>query len=130
MRRVQGRDLGPQRGDLRLDGVGFRLHAGLLVGRSQVAVLVLRGGKERLRAIIIGRRDRVELMVVTAGAADGQTQERGTDAVDHFRQHLLPADFRIQVAAGLVDRPAPVQPSGNQGVGVGLRQLVARHLFD
>src|SRR5690349_13805949 len=46
-------------------------------------------GEDRLHGVKIGLRDRIKLVVVTAGAAGRQSEERGTNRVDDVGQFVL-----------------------------------------
>ena len=83
---------------------------------GEVDVLGLRAGEERLEAVVVALRDRVELVVVAAGAADRQAEDGRPEAVDHLGQHLLADLVRVEVAADHVDRAAAVQPGGEPQV--------------
>src|SRR5262249_31778726 len=75
--------------------------------------------EERLEAVVVALRQRVELVIVTAGTADRQGEESFAHAVRHFCQNFLPADDRVEVAAGQVDRAAAVEAGGDEQLRLG-----------
>ena len=64
------------------------------------------------QGVVVGRRDRVELVVVAAGAAERQAQERLADRVD-----LLVDDVHLAASACRA-RPAPSGPTTRKPVAI------------
>ena len=93
--------------------------------RGKVDLLGLSGAEKGLEAVVIGLGDGVELVIVAAGAADGEAEEGGADAVGHLGQQLLPQHGLVHVAAGLVDGAAAVEAGRDQMLGVRLASRVA-----
>ena len=94
-----------KRGDLRADvGLVFssqtaRLRAvlGDCVGGEHRDVIVGRGvGEEGLEAVVVGLQDRIELVIVAAGAAEGQAEEDRAGGVGDVVEDLLAALLQIR----------------------------------
>ncbi len=66
---------------------GF-LHALLVVGRLDQAVAVLHARKHRLHREVIRLRNRIELVIVTPRAADGQAEKRAAGRCHHVIQFV------------------------------------------
>ncbi len=65
-------------GQLPRDGVTLQRQIASAFFQARVgqgAVAAIDAGEDRLEAVIIGLRDRVELVIVAAGAVDGQAQK-------------------------------------------------------
>ena len=68
-------------------GLDFVLAGSQLLGefrcrRFDLQFLFFAGSKHARERVVIGRRDRIELMVVAPRAADGQAEQAATDDVD------------------------------------------------
>ena len=114
--------------DLGIDG-GFGLLEGIaagLVGDRHIDHLG--GGEEGLEPVVVGRRDRVELVVVAAGAADGQAEEDRADGPGDLGQLRLPLHRRVEVAGDNLARTAAAEAGGDQGLGIAGAQLVPGEL--
>ena len=70
------------------DCLGFLILGGRLDGAQHY----LRAFEDAAERIVIGRRDRIELVIVAAGAGDGQAEERLAEDVD-LVVHFVGADF-------------------------------------
>ena len=57
--------------------------------RGEVALFALGGGEGGQHPVVVARRDRVELVVVAAGAADRQTEHRGPGRGQHVVQLVV-----------------------------------------
>ena len=85
---------------LRVDRPSWRPSKASLLGlRGDRHVDELGGGEERLEAVVVGRRQGVELVVVAAGAADRQAEEDRADGAGDLGQLRLPLDRRVDVPA-------------------------------
>ena len=82
---------GPQRA---FDLVQLGLHTGELLAvlvrldLRERSFAVLHSREDRLHRVVIDLRDRVELVVVATGAADGQTEERAAGGAHHVVQFV------------------------------------------
>ena len=103
-------DPGVDRGDGLLVGVFLFLRGDRLVDH-------LGAGEDGLQAVVVGRRDRVELVVMAAGAGHRQAEEDRADRPGDLGQLRLPPDRRIDVPADDLPRPAAPEPGGDQGLG-------------
>ena len=74
------------------------------------------------------RRDRVELVVVAAGAADRQAEEDRADRAGDLGQLGLPLDLGDDVAAHHLAGPATAEAGGDQGLAIAGPDLVAGDL--
>ena len=83
--------------------------------------------EEGLEAVVILVEDRIELVVVALGAAEGHAQERGTDGVGDVHEEFLAAVLH----AGLVGFVGVVAEEAGRDVGVDVVgvDLVAGNLF-
>src|SRR6185369_4456444 len=70
------------------DGLGFLILGGRLDGAQHY----LRAFEDAAQRIIISRRNRIELVIVAAGAGDGQAEECLAEDVD-AAVHLFGADL-------------------------------------
>ena len=97
-----------------------------LVGRSPVAepVDVLEEGQE---PVVILLRNRVELVIVAAGAVDGQSEEDLPGRRHDVIERVVPRLFAV--ARLVVPDPQPVEPGRNPGVVVAVGQLVSGQLL-
>src|SRR5206468_1577869 len=86
-------------------------------GAGQIDLCVGGGGEERFEAVIVLLGDGVELVVVTARAADRQPKEGSPHAADHLGQHFVAANGRVDVAAHLMNGAATIHPDGDQQLG-------------
>ena len=115
--------LGRDRGRLALTVLG--------IGRGQLALGVVDPREDRLKAVIVLLRDRVELVVVAPRALDRQAQECGAGRRDHIIEivgPLLEHPLDRLVADDVV-RPADQEPGRRLGEPVGRcrhRRPVAR----
>jgi hypothetical protein len=75
----------------------------------------------------IGLRDRLELMVVAAGAAEGHPQECQTHRVGHIVERVLPA-LSLTGGVGHVG-PEKIETRGDQGGHIAREHFVSRQLF-
>ena len=85
-------------------------------------------GEKRLEAVIVGRRDRVELVVVAAGAGDRQAEEDRADRAGDFGQFRLAADLRIDIPRDHLARPGAAESGGDQRFVISRFGLVAGQL--
>ncbi len=86
-------------------------------------------GEERLEPVVVGRRDRVELVVVAAGAADRQAEEDRADGAGDLGQLRLPLDLGDDVAADHLARAAPAEAGGDQGVVIAGQRARRRRVW-
>ena len=99
------------------------LHAGLgqlalrLVLKWDLDVFNLNGSEKRLEAVKVLRRDRIIFVVVTAGAAHGQTEEHGSGCGCDFVEVGLPDFFGHQIRA--VPGRQPQESQGNVSLDIG-----------
>ena len=76
----------PQREPFFLRALRFDL------GRAHLAVLVFHARDERLHGVVIPRRDGVEFVVMTPGAADAQAEKRLADVHHDLVERILPCE--------------------------------------
>ncbi len=115
--------------DLPLNGTRARFPVGPRLGVGQDDVVLLRLGQERLQPIVVGLREVVELVIVAAGAADGQAEKYRTDAIRHFREDFVAAEGHFRVAGVATDRAEPIETDRDFAVGLSGSDLVAGQLF-
>ena len=77
----QGRNLLPRSWQLRSPLVVFRT--------PQAATSVTETGKHRLQRVIVTLEDGIELVIMTTGASNGETEERLTNCPDHLIKFIL-----------------------------------------
>ena len=92
----------------------------MLLGRRQV----------RLEPVVVFLRDRLELVVVAAGTADRQPEERRADDVGPLGQDLVAAERDLGVAGVPPHRAEPVEDRRGLALAVLGRDLVAGDLLD
>ena len=97
--------------DLRLRLPGFPLRR-----RGEDDVVLLGRREVRLEPVVVLLRDRLELVVVAAGTADGQPEERRADDVGALGQDLVAAQGDLGVAGVPPDRAEPVERSTPPGI--------------
>ena len=98
-----------------------------LLRRGERIVVAEAGtGEEGLKVVIVGLGNRVELMVVAAGAADRQAQEYQSGRLGDVVEGILPAQsLVVQVDhVGI----AAIEPGGDEGPGIVGPHLVAGEL--
>ena len=101
------------------------------IGEQDVALAVLDAAEDGLEGVEVLLRDRVELVVVTAGAADRQAEEgrrRVADEVGHVVGALLQSALERGVADEVV-RPGHEEARGAGAEEVAVLQGVAGQLF-
>ncbi len=74
----------------------------------------LGGGEERLEAVVIGRRNGVELVVVATGAAHGEAEEDGADGSGDLGQLGLTFDVGLNVTADDLAGAAAAEAGGDE----------------
>lgn len=122
-------DLGEERFDFGLvAGLGF-IGGALFLGAGELDVAELGGGEDAVEAIVIRLQDGIELVVVAAGAADGEAHEGGGDAVGHLHEIFLAVLFFVDVAADDMAGAGAEEAGGDEGVGVLGVEFVAGELF-
>src|SRR3954469_18861362 len=85
--------------------------------------------EESEKLVVLALGNRIEFMVVTLRAADGQSQEGRPGGVHPIEHRLDPELFRID-AALLVDLCVAVEPSRYSLRNGGIRKQVAGELLD
>jgi len=89
--------------------------------------------EDRPDPVIVDLRQRIELVVVTPAAVDGQSQERARDRPDHLGQFLLTGPPHLALARThmlhLVPFPGDEKPGGGDAVAGGVGQDVAGDLL-
>ena len=123
-------DLFQQAGHLLLNRGGFFFPGGLVRFGGLHQVVRLHGGEERLHAIVVALAERVELVIVAAGAAQSNAHQAGAHDVGHLRELLVVAAGHHLVARILAQRAQAVEPRGDQGLVFCGRDLIARQLFE
>ena len=91
--------------------------ARLGIGRGELALGMVDPGEDRLEAVIVPLRDRVELVIVAPRTLDGQAQECGAGRRDHVVEivgALLEHPLDRLVADDVV-RPADQEPGRRLG---------------
>jgi hypothetical protein len=124
----QPRDL-LDRVHLGLDPLGLRLPRLLVRGRSQRNIVFLGRREVGLQPVVILLRDRLQLVVVAAGAADRHPQECSADDVGPLGQHLVAGQGDLRIAGVAADRPQPVEDAGGEQLVVVRTKLVAGNLL-
>src|SRR5262249_60292081 len=84
--------------------------------------------ERRHQAIVVVHGERFELVVVAAGAAQCQPEKskrRRADDVVELIEAVLP-----RIGGLIVPRSEAIIAGGDQRVGIRIRQLIARELFD
>ena len=134
---VELRELRVEFGDLLDLLVAFRSHG--LAARAGVRWRVYlaalgaqflqnaRAVEDAGQRVVVGLRDRIELVVVAAGTAERQAQERLADRVDLVVDHV--ADHLLLVGVAAVPGAVDEERRGDQPVGVDLlarRELGSR----
>src|SRR6185369_13066097 len=79
--------------------------------------------------IVFALAERIELVIVALGTADGQTQKDRAGRVDAV-DDVLGAKLLLIDAALLVEERVAVEAGGDELLAVGLRQHIASQLFD
>ncbi len=91
----------------------------MLLGRRHVG----------LEPVVVFLRDRLELVVVAAGTADRQTEERRADDVGPLREHLVAAEGDLGIARVSPHRAEPVEDRRGLALGIARLDLVAGDLL-
>ncbi len=105
-------------------GLGFVVRLDLLLGCGG-DFDVFGAGENARQGVVIGRRDRVVLVVVAAGAGNGQAQEAAGQRVDAIGVLV------VLLGVAVVDRPTGEEAQGRQAVKpIGPVEQVARDLLD
>ena len=122
-------------GDARLQSVALRGQLGqfgLRRLRLEGAFAVPHAGEGGDQLVILALRNGIELVIVAAGAVDGEAEERLADGADDVLQFVLPDDGfhrgALLLLADFVVRPGDEEAGGDQGVGVVRVQGVAGEL--
>ena len=97
-------------------------------GDGQVAAERGRG-EERLQAVVVGLRDRLELVVVAAGAGDRQPEERERRPCRSCRSSVFCRRCAWS-AESVMSGPSRLNPVATRAVGVAGERLVAGELLD
>jgi hypothetical protein len=103
---------------------------------GRVAVLVLerlRAAEDAGQAVVVGRRDGIELVVVAAGTADRQAEEGPAHDVDLFIHDVQPRLFLVRLGQRLGidhEEASGHDPPRRQADVIRGRQQVARQLLD
>ncbi len=123
MRRIAAwtcRHLGPPGGDGRLVSLSSP-------GRGQRIIVAEPGGREeRLEPVEVRLADRVELVVVAAGAADRQAEEDQARRLGDVVQGVLPPQTLVVQVDHV--RVAAIEAGGDEGIGIVGGDLVAGEL--
>ena len=115
--------------ELGVEWFPFRLERRALRRRQEKDAVFLRGGKIRLQAVIVLLQDRIDFVVVAAGAADGQPEDGGADDVGALDEDFVAADGDVLVAGIAADRAEAVKPRGGCQLGIVRRDFVAGDLL-
>src|SRR5258707_3417230 len=83
-------------------------------------------GKELVMLLL---RDRIELVIVALGATNRQSQPNGCSCIDAV-EDISGLVFLRNGATLEVDRVVAMEPAGEALLHAGVRQQVARELFD
>ena len=104
-------------------GLG-RVVGGDLIGRGGRGFLVFGAQEYTSEGVVIGGRNRVELVVVAAGAGDGQAKKAAGHGVDAI------VDLVELLGITVVDRPQHEEPESSQAIDpAGLVEKVAGNLL-
>src|ERR1019366_908047 len=93
---------------------------------SGSVVALPHGSKKRLKAVVVGLRDRVELVIVAASASEGHTEKGNAGRIGQIVEDLLAPLF--QVGGIVLVGPEPIETRRNKGVRIFRLQLVAGDL--
>ena len=91
--------------------------------------------EDRLQRVVVPLRDGVELMIVAAGAVDGETLESAHHrrhhviAVEHLSEAMVEGIFAHAHHQGLIPRPGGEKTECHRGLRVCGKQRIARHLL-
>ncbi len=108
-----------ERRDLLVDRFfGGRVGLAFLLAMRSATSVNSDAAKKDLQPVIVGRRDRVELVVVAASAADRQAEEDRADRAGDLGQLGLPFDLRDDVSADELAGPATAEAGGDQGIAI------------
>ncbi len=105
------------------------LPGGLLLGRGQGYLLVPGSGEVGLEAVVVFLADGIELVVVAAGAPQGDAEHAGADHVGHLGQDLVARAGHLLVAGILAQRTETVESGGDAQHLVARVDLVAGELL-
>ena len=98
-----------------------------LIAAADRAVPRRKGGEKRLHAVVVFLEDGIKLVIVTAGATDGQAQKRLRGRVGDVVQGFLPP--LLQVDRVELIRVMPVEASRDQRIGIIGPELVPGQLL-
>ena len=118
-----------QSGDFGLEGGGFGFPIGLFLSGGLGEVVGLEGGPEGLKAVVIRLTKPVKLVIMAAGAAEGDAHETGPDDVGHFGEGFVAAAGDGLVAGVAADGAEAVEAGGDEGFVFRGGDFVARELF-
>src|SRR6187397_40237 len=89
-----------------------------LFGTGEVHVPLVYRREEGLHAVVVGMADRVELMIVTACAAQRDAEKCRTDDVRHLGEDFVTARCHFLVPGVLAQRPQALETGGRTQLGV------------
>ena len=118
-----------QAAHLLLHRVGLGLPGVLLFFAGQDDVVRLSLREVGLQAVVVGLAEGIELVVVAAGAADGDAEEGRADDVGHLGEDFVLRAGHVLVAGILAERAEAVEAAGHQVGLVGGIHLVAGELL-
>ena len=125
---AQHLQLCPQRGELFLRGGTLRDPL-VILRATQAPVAVVQSGENCLHTIIVTLENGIELMIVTARAADGEPEQPLAHGADHFIEFILPRRaHRFLIPSdlsGQICRPGNQKPQRRIRAGDVARQLIA-----
>ena len=106
---------------LAIGGHTYLMRAALRRGGHRQIMAEFRRSEKCLQPVVVALRDRLELVVVTARATDGETEERERGRVRHVVQGIAPALHLI----GGIDHVGPEEVERRRD----LRVRIAREKF-
>src|SRR6185369_1780163 len=80
-----------------------------LLGRDEQDVMLLRSGQVSLERVVVPLRNGIELVVVTARAADGQAKKCRSDDVGSFGQDFIAAEGDVRIPGIASNRAEPMK---------------------
>src|SRR5207249_9874906 len=89
----------------------------------------MRCGEKCLDPVIVFLPNGTELMVMAAGAADGDPKQPRADHIRHLHQNFIPVVSRILITGVFAQRPETMEPGSHQHLVILGVYLVARELF-
>ena len=105
----------------------FPLRLFFLTGEHDVIRLGLR--EVGFETVVVGLAEGVELVIVTARAADGHAEERGADDVGHLGEDFVVGTGDVLIAGVFAQRTEAVEAAGHEHGGILRVDFVAGELL-